>query len=338
MKLSFLLPAVLLACTPLLHAQEPSPTRPQFLLSGYAQTGYTYNSADRSNTFDIKRIIFMADVRLTERLLTYFMYDFAGGGNLLEVYAEYRLRPELNIRAGQFKTMFSFENPLSPCYTELINCYSQVVSYLAGVNGSDPLYGASSGRDFGLLIYGDLFDRRLSYNLSLMNGQGINHKDRNRNKDIVGSLLYNALPWLSIGGTFQRGTGYAAAASPYNPSVTPGTNYTRNRVSGGALIKAHPVEIRTEYLRGRDGTVESQGYYLSTTIKLHPKFDAVASYDYLDKNIDRTFSLPTRQTNYVAGLQYWFYPKCRLQAQYTHARPEGSDAQHLLQAQLQVRF
>ncbi|MDR0976197.1 MAG: porin, partial [Prevotellaceae bacterium] len=299
MKHHLALSALLLAGTTLLYAQEPSPAppaKPQLLLSGYAQTGYTYNSADESNTFDIKRIIFMADVRFTERLLTYFMYDFAGGGNLLEIYAEYRVRPELNIRAGQFKTMYSFENPLSPCYTELINCYSQAVSYLAGVNGSDPLYGASSGRDFGLLVYGDLLDKRLSYNLALMNGQGINHKDRNRSKDLVGSLLVNPLPWLSVGGTFQQGTGHAAAVSPFNPGVAAGENYRRNRVSVGALVKTTPVEVRTEYLSGRDADVSSRGYYLSTTVHILPKLDAVASYDFLDKNTDRAFAAPTRQT------------------------------------------
>ena len=24
-----------------------------------------------------------------------------------------------------------------------------------------------------------------------------------------------------------------------------------------------------------------------------------------------------KQNNYIAGVQYWFYPRCRLQAQYT---------------------
>ena len=62
------------------------------------------------------------------------------------------------------------------------------VNYLAGINGSDPLYGSASGRDMGLLIYGDLFDSLMTYNLAIMNGQGINLKDKNNQKDIVGSL------------------------------------------------------------------------------------------------------------------------------------------------------
>ena len=78
---------------------------------------------------------------------------------------------------------------MSPCFVELINCYSQAVNYLAGINGSDPLYGSASGRDMGLLIYGDLFNSLMTYNLAIMNGQGINLKDKNNQKDIVGSLM-----------------------------------------------------------------------------------------------------------------------------------------------------
>ena len=39
----------------------------------------------------------------------------------------------------------------------------------------------------------------------------------------------------------------------------------------------------------------------------------VASYDYFNKDKAQDY----KQNNYVAGVQWWFYPKCRLQAQYT---------------------
>ena len=50
-------------------------------LAGYAQVGYTYDDADDgSNTFDIKRVIFMAQGKITDRWLCYFMYSFAHYG------------------------------------------------------------------------------------------------------------------------------------------------------------------------------------------------------------------------------------------------------------------
>ena len=113
----------------------------------------------------------------------------------------------------------------------MINCYAQSVNYLAGINGSDPLYGSSSGRDMGLLIYGDLFGKLVNYNLALMNGQGINLKDKNNQKDIVGSLMVHPLDWLSVGGSFVKGKGCAVATSTLNPDIQVGENYTRNRWS-----------------------------------------------------------------------------------------------------------
>ncbi|KAA6325299.1 hypothetical protein EZS27_025464, partial [termite gut metagenome] len=55
-------------------------------LSGYAQTGYRYDDRTDLNTFDIKRIIFMAEGKITDKWLCYFMYTF--GGTLAEIYSQ----------------------------------------------------------------------------------------------------------------------------------------------------------------------------------------------------------------------------------------------------------
>ena len=45
-----------------------NPLKERINLSAYAQLGYTYNSAaDPDNTFDIKRVIFMADGVVVEK-------------------------------------------------------------------------------------------------------------------------------------------------------------------------------------------------------------------------------------------------------------------------------
>lgn len=46
-------------------------------LAGYAQVGYTYDDAGEkaSNTFDIKRVIFMARGKITDKWSCYFMYS-----------------------------------------------------------------------------------------------------------------------------------------------------------------------------------------------------------------------------------------------------------------------
>ena len=338
---------ILLSCLLLLsiHTLKAQDTRlnnvvntlkERITLAGYAQVGYTYDDAGEkaSNTFDLKRAIFMARGKITDKWSCYFMYSFANTGKILEAYTEYRFLPQLTARIGQFKTMYTIENPMSPCFVELINCYSQAVNYLAGINGSDPLYGSNSGRDMGILIYGDLFKKKLSYNLAVMNGQGINLKDKNNQKDIVGSLMVHPLDWLSVGGSFVKGKGCAVAASSVPPDLAIGDSYTRNRWSAGATIQTKPVSLRTEYLAGKDGHVKSDGYYATASVHVLPKFDIVASYDYFNKDKAQDY----KQSNYVAGVQWWFYPKCRLQAQYTYCDPHKGENSNLLQAQLQVRF
>jgi hypothetical protein len=303
-------------------------------LSGYAQTGYTYDDQVNSNTFDIKRIIFITQGKITDKWSMLFMYTFGPGSSLTEIYTEYKLLPGLSARLGQFKTPYTIENAISPTTLELINCYALSTSYLAGIDNSDRLYGGMGGRDIGLMIHGDLFNKFLHYQLALMNGQGINVKDQNNNKDIVGNLMVNPLKWLSVGGSFMKGKGYAVGVSNVVSDIKVGENYTRNRWSAGAVIETAPFSLRGEYLNGKDGNVTSDGFYATTTIHVLPKTDLIASYDYLNKNK----SLGDKQTNYIAGAQYWFYPRCRVQLQYTFRNlAEGEDS-NLVQAQLQVRF
>ena len=144
-----LLSCILLSATCILKAQNAclndvvNTLKDRISLSGYAQVGYTYDDAGEgtSNTFDIKRVIFMARGKITDKWSAYFMYSFANTGKILEAYTEYRFLPQLTARIGQFKTMYTIENPMSPCFVELINCYSQAVNYLAGINGRNG-YGA----------------------------------------------------------------------------------------------------------------------------------------------------------------------------------------------------
>ena len=307
-------------------------------LEGYMQLGYTYNdqSESKTNTFEMTRAILMARGRITDHWSCYFMYSLAGTPKILEAYTEYHFFPELSVRIGEFKTPYTYENPLSPTVVELISCYSQAVNYLAGINGSDLLYGSNSGRDLGLMIYGNLFKNLINYKLAIMNGQGINKKDGNNQKDIVGTFNINPLQWLTLTGSFIKGKGCAIATSNINPNIQIGDNYTRNRWAAGIVMKLKPIDLRSEYLAGKDGLVNSNGYYATANMHIlsKQKLDLIASYDYLNKNK----AVDNKQSNYVAGIQWWFYPKCRLQVQYTHCVPYQNKSYNLVQAQVQVRF
>lgn len=85
-------------------------------LAGYAQVGYTYDDAGEkaSNTFDLKRVIFMARGKITDKWSCYFMYSFANTGKILEAYTEYQFLPQLTARIGNSKRCTPLRIPCRP--------------------------------------------------------------------------------------------------------------------------------------------------------------------------------------------------------------------------------
>ncbi len=314
-------------------------------LHGYAQGGYSWQDKNGKdvNDFNLKRTLFWAKARITDRWSFLFMYDFSSV--VQEFYTDYRFSKDqsLSVRLGQFKHSFSMENPLSPTMLELVDVYSQAALYLAG-EGPDPLNGVNYGRDMGLMVYGSLFNSHLIYELAVMNGQGINCRDGNNNKDLIVKLDYRPLDGFRIVGTAQKGKGHAVGVAAWNPGVQLGDDYRRDRVSIGAEWKkateagkasaSGGISIRGEYMAGKDGDVTSRGGYLTGSVALGKGVDIIASADYYDHNIDMDYG----QTQLTGGIQYWFYKKCRLQLQYTRTLSDYQDDYNWLQAQVQVAF
>jgi hypothetical protein len=314
-------------------------------LNGYAQAGYTWQHQDGNytNFIDLKRTLLWAKAQITDRWSFLFMYDFSSV--VQEFYTDYRLTNNraMTVRVGQFKNSYTLENPLSPTKLELVNVCSQGVTFLSGC-GSDPLYGVNYGRDLGIELYGFLFKNHLYYELALMNGQGINRKDRNNQKDVIGRLDFRPVENWRVVVSGQLGKGNAVSSSVYNPNIKVGENYTRNRWSAGAEWKSHvqgvdywknrAATVRAEVLGGKDGDVNSFGAYGTASVPVCQALDVVGSVDYFNYNTDMDY----KQTNLTAGLQHWFYKSCRLQLQYTYSIAEKQENYGTLQAQVQVAF
>ena len=319
-------------------------------LNGYAQGGWSYQdiNGQKTNSYNLKRTLLWAKARITDRWSFLFMHDFSSV--VQEFYTDYRITNDkaLTVRLGQFKHSYTMENPLSPTQLELIDVYSQAVLYLAG-EGPDPLNGVNYGRDQGLMVFGDLLQNKLHYELALMSGQGINRKDANNQKDFIAKLEVRPFDGFRIVGSGYLGTGNAVGTAAWNPTIQVGDNYKRNRYSVGAEYKtrayspgeykeARPASIRAEWLGGEDGDVGSRGGYVTTCIPLAGALDLVASGETYDRN---TSVDGWDQTNLTVGLQYWFYKKCRLQLQYTRSMCGSNistEDYNWLQAQVQVAF
>ena len=91
---------------------------------------------------------------------------------------------------------------------------------------------------------------------------------------------------------------------------------------------------------GKDGGCKSFGAYVSSAIPVYKGLDIVAMADYMNYNTDAGM----KKTNLMAGVQYWIFKKCRLQAQYSYSvksdamkAVEGDNLSTVL-TQLQVAF
>ena len=162
-------------------------------VTGYAQAGYTATMPEggkNTNTFDMKRVVLMVAANITPQFYAFFMHEFKTK-DMQEYYLEYRPAKEFKMRFGQSKIELSMENPMSPTVLESIGPMAQSVSWLCG---ADPLMGNPSGRDMGLMIYGDLFNDQLRYVLELVNGGHINSSDLDNKKNLIAKLEYRPVP------------------------------------------------------------------------------------------------------------------------------------------------
>ncbi|MBR1548044.1 MAG: porin, partial [Prevotella sp.] len=121
---------------------------------------------------------------------------------LVDLYAEWVKHKEFRVKAGQFKRAFTFENPTHPI-TQGWYSYAMVVNSLSGF-GDRVGEKSSGGRDIGVQVQGDVLPnsdgrRLLHYQLGVYNGEGINKKDADNRKDIIGGLWVMPIAGVRVG-------------------------------------------------------------------------------------------------------------------------------------------
>jgi hypothetical protein len=169
--------------------------------------------------------------------------------------------------------------------------------------------------------------------------------------DFIAKLEVRPVDGLRVVGSGYLGKGCAVNDNVvrWNPTISKGDNYTRNRYSAGVEYKtksyspgkykeARPASVRAEWLGGKDGDVTSRCGYLTVCVPVVKALDVVASGETFDRN---TKVDGWDQTNLTAGVQYWFYKKCRLQLQYTRClcgEQIAPEDYNWVQAQVQFAF
>ena len=319
-------------------------------LFGYGQMWFDYKRTNHqnSNGAEVKRIILMADAQITKKLSFFLMYD-AAVSDLHEYYAQYAFTPWLQVRVGQFKQPFTMESLYSPTYLSTI-LFDPSVLYLAGI-ASDPLIGNNVARDMGVMLTGDFLKNSkgrnlMNYSIGVFNGPGMNKKENNSQKDVIGMLKYMPTKNLLVEGSFLVGTGHAQANSAYG-NIKQGEDYSRHRWNVGVEATFTPFYLRGEYIQGYDGGIHSRGGYINMLYTPFKKFDLILNWDYLDKNVhchkeeQKVYNANgwvTEQHTYTAGAQYWIYKRCRLSAHFVYTRPRVGEITREFISQLQISF
>ncbi len=245
-------------------------------LSGYGMTQYQYSGqkGKESNSFNIR----MGRIALEGRIANDFYWktqiqfngntsDLGSSPRMVDLFAEWQKYSYFKVKIGQFKNPFTFENPMHPIDQGFMG-YSQNVSKLAGFSDRAGEH-ASNGRDIGLQLQGDFLKNAngrnlLHYQIGVFNGQGINTKDVDNQKNVIGGVWVMPVAGMRIGafgwtGSYARKGNWTEIVADPTSSVTPGatkeithTNEVRslnqNRYAVSFEYKANDWTVRSEYI------------------------------------------------------------------------------------------
>ncbi len=173
----------------------------------------------QDNTVTLDRGRLSADATFYKIFRLRLENDFTASSGLRDAFLAAKIWPALNVQIGQFKVPFSYEALLSKRFIDF-------VERAAVVNST-----VNPSRDIGLMAFGDLADKVVSYQLAVMNGAGQNRSDNNSDKDVIGRLVL--APFAAGGPAHLRGfTVGGAGTFGHQPRETSGAALTKNSIAG----------------------------------------------------------------------------------------------------------
>lgn len=298
------------------------------LLSGYIQLRYT-DAPGTANPFQVKRLRFVADALLTDKIDLYIQIDPTLSPNpLLDAYIQFKPRREVRVRAGQFKVPFSGESLTADERTISIERSIVVNSFSPGRDNGQ------QGRDLGLMFLGNAGGETgpsVEYSVALLNGSGIYNVQSNRQKAGVGRVILHPFGGASIGGDYYVGKEPLPGAPAARSQLVV---KQRQEVEGG-YRNGHFVSW-AEYLWGHDGRIDRSGGYGIAAYRVNSRWETFARLQRYNAYHDRRGSI-TRM--YEAGANYYITRLIRLQADYgVKKTPTHGTFSQVVLAQVQAEF
>ena len=320
---------------------------PQF--GGYVIGKYGYSSKDNAdeNGFECR----LVRMYVSGTILKDFKYRVQielKNPAMRDYTLEWVRFKEFQIKVGQFKRCFTYDNPLNPWDVGMGN-YSQLGQYMTALIKDDPSGEVGqNGRDLGLQFQGDLFpvgkDKRrlIRYQAAVYNGNGQNKKDNNKQKDWIGNIQVQPIKDLYIGLFGWTGT--------YTGSN--GVSVRRNRWALGSIYEHNDWSFRAEYAHHsgwnandfdketggwkQGSTCKADAWYALIGVPFTPWLKVYCSYDVYRKAATNG----SMKSIYGICPNFQLHKNLKFQLQYNYINDRTSTDHnyHELWAQTYVRF
>ena len=320
---------------------------PQF--GGYFVGKYSYSNKDDAdeNGFEARMIRFYVSGTIL-RDFKYRVQLELKNPAMRDYTLEWVRWKEFQVKVGQFKRCFTYDNPSHPWNLGMGN-YSQLGRHMTALTVDDPSGEvAQNGRDIGLQLQGDLLPvgkdkhRLFRYQAAVFNGNGQNRKDNNKQKDWMGNIQVQPIKDLYIG-LF----GWTGTYTGQN-----GASVRRNRWALGSIYEHNDWTFKAEYahhsgLNVQDFDTETQtwregstgradGWYLVLGVPITRWLKVYGTYDAYRK--DATFG--SMKSIYGICPNFELHKNLKFQVQYNYVNDRTSTDHnyHELWAQTYVRY
>lgn len=271
---------------------------PSIKFGGYIMGKYSWNDRagqESNGGFDLRYLRLYANGYAFKDFYYRFQLEVNGapgddkGPRIVDAFIEWQKYDFLRVKLGQFKRPYGFENPYNPIDVGF-GSYSQATSKITGMSDRCGEH-KSGGRDVGLQLQGDLFPSKkdghhwVHYQVGVFNGQGINHTDKDKSKDIIGGLWISPIKNLCIGGFGWNGTYVNEKYNTDTLNLKRQKKIDRKRWGVG-LKYEDKWTVRGEYMHSVGGVVtdrtkptKSDAWYAAVGAPLFKNFKLYGKWD-----------------------------------------------------------
>ena len=255
------------------------------------------------------------------------------GFHMKDFFVEWRKYKFAQIKIGQFKRAFGFENPMNPwdistgdysLMTKLLTGHSDYLGTTADLKGS-----SNGGRDLGIQVQGDFLpvgkDNHMLFHYQVMvsNGTGINCNDNNGKKDVTATLQVQPIKGLFIGA-------FGWAGSVYKD----GHNYDRNRYAFGVKYDSNGYTFRSEYAHGQSGLGNADAWYVVGGVPFNDWFKISAQYQ--TARVGKSWD--NAQSMYSLIPEFQLHKNLKIQLQYNYNNIHGAADRHFNEFWVETYF